>query len=195
MCVCACVCALSFKHYYPYRSGRDPISRHPCRGIVSCLMFETQKSRSKCFQATEGSCPKPYRKTFTWLLAFRKSRISRDSLSWDHPEHLLKLAITVGMSFTPPENKNKNKINSRLKNAQTRASSQNKNETNSENERNKTCVTQPLQLSSNPAGPLTGVTGCRWSLVTVRVLKQGRLLATHRSRSLRIPFICITLSK
>lgn len=171
--MCVYVCVLSFTHYYPHRSGQDPISRHPCRGIVSGLILETQKVAVNVFRPQKGSYRKHHRKTFNWLLvpAFTKSQIIGNMLNWDHPEHLLKCLFQQGWVSSKKKTKQKtsaqNKTTSRFKKkkkTQTWASSWFENETKSNNKK----ISRVWQRSSS--FPVIPPALWRESLVADKVL-------------------------
>lgn len=111
------------------------------------------------FLATKGCCRKPRRGNLQLAPCLHKTSDQRGHVELGSPKACPEVVNSSRDELYPPPKKQKQP--EILKNAQTWASSGFKNETKSNNEKNKPCVTQLLQLSSNPAGPLTGVTGCR----------------------------------
>lgn len=153
---------LSFTHYYPPRSGRDPISRHPCRGSqITHLRSEVLRRREsrRTLPATKGSCRKGPQENLQLAPCLHKQSALRGHVALGSPRASPK--VGSGGDERHPKKVGYGQNGLEIKNAQPWTGSRFKNKTKSDNERNKPCVTQLLLLSSNPAVPLTGVTGCR----------------------------------
>lgn len=128
--------------------------------VGDCLRSEVLRHREsqRTLPATKGSC-RNSRPTGKLAPCLHKQSDLRGHVALGSPSASPK--VGSGGDERHPKKVGYGQNGLKIKNAQPWTGSRFKNETKSDNERNKPCVTQLLMLSSNPAVPLTGVTGCK----------------------------------